>query len=141
MNGFENGNGTSSAMEKMVNNVWTILLSRLAMMLALPFAYLAMNWIDVKFEDMRKDQAQTQAQVDELARSDRVTSQTLQSHEARIEYNKTTQDSFEARSTLQFGNISNSLMEVSKTLYSVDKALEKLKSTLEERERKELGSK
>lgn len=137
MNGFEQGNGNSSAVEKMVNNVWTILLSRLAMILALPFAYLAMSWIEVKFVEMRKDQAAIQVQVDELRRSERAAATTLQDHESRLVFGKGQREAFQARAEVQFGNIANSLLEIGKTLHAIDITLEGLKSTMKEREDKE----
>ena len=135
MNGFEQGNGSSSTMEKMANNLWTILIARVAMILTPAFIWMAAQWLDSRFEAVSRDQKATQAQVDELRRSDRIAAATLQDHESRMVFGKAQRELFQSKAEIQFGKIDSSLNEINKTLYGIDSTLGSLKAVIDERER------
>lgn len=136
MNGFEQGNNdASSTMEKMANNLWTILIARVAMILTPVFIWMAAQWLDSRFEAVSRDQKNTQAQVDELRRSDRIAAATLQDHESRMVFGKAQRELFQSKAEIQFGKIDSSLNEINKTLYGIDATLGSLKAVIDERER------
>ena len=139
MNGFEQGNGSSSTMEKMANSLWTTFIAKMAIIITpvvVPiFIWMAVQWLDNRFEAVSRDQRATQAQVDELRRSDRVAATTLQDHESRLVFGKAESEVFQRNAETQFGKIDNNLNLINKTLYGIDATLGSLKAVIDEREK------
>ena len=120
-------------MEKLANNLVTIVVARAAMV-ATPFVgFLLWYWLDSQFTEIAGAVARVEARVGEAEQDGKVFKSEIQDHEARITFNKQQDDVLKAEVKEQFDGIGKSLEAVKDKLGDLNGNVISLRTIISER--------